>query len=52
MRFWRILREREVELWRRRENLLVEASISMLEYIIEFEVEITASKGWYNTILF
>jgi hypothetical protein len=52
MRIWRILREREVELWRRRENVLLEASISRLEYIMEFEVESTASKGWYNTICF
>jgi hypothetical protein len=39
-------REREVELWRRREKLLLEASISRLEYIVEFEVESTANKGW------
>jgi hypothetical protein len=54
MRIWRILREREreVELWRRREKILLEASISRLEYIVEFEVESTASKGWYNTICF
>jgi hypothetical protein len=34
MRIWRILREREreVELWRRREKILLEASISRLEY--------------------
>jgi hypothetical protein len=54
MRIWRILRERkrEVKLWIRREKLLLEASISRLEYIVEFEVESTASKGWYNTICF
>jgi hypothetical protein len=52
MRIWRILREREVKLWRRRENLLLEASISRLEYIMEFEVESTDSKGRYNTIFF
>jgi hypothetical protein len=53
MRIWRILRERERSSFgEERENLLLEASISRLEYIIEFEVESTASKGWYNTICF
>jgi hypothetical protein len=45
-------REREVELWRRREKILLEASISRLEYIVDFKVESTASKGWCNTIFF
>ena len=34
-----------VELWRRRENLLLEASISRLEYIMDFEVESKPAKG-------
>jgi hypothetical protein len=45
-------REREVELWRRREKILLEASISRLVYIVDFKVESTASKGWCNTIFF
>jgi hypothetical protein len=47
-------REREeVELWRRREKILLEASISRLEYIVEFKVESTAKQRvvQYNLFL-